>query len=355
MRGIPILIARAIYGISWFFLSPYLPYLIKSLDAPPYFTNLVPISFFASAAIMQVPAGIISTKLGMKKTYTLGLIIMGIGDSLIGLSPNIYTVLAFYAMTGFGASFFFSSAGGTLAVVNEGKVATVLGLYNAMFAVGGIIGLNWGFLDALLGFSYASLFLGAVTVVMGFLNWFSVYPNNKPDFRVIKDLRVVVIALATSGVWGAYYVVSEYFPSFTYYVLGKSAILTGSVSSVLLLSSVLGGTLTGLFENKDKVKGIVFTGILGVLPSILLYTDFYEIGLFIMGLFNELCISIIYSLVVNFVKSQNSSLSLAVVNAIQIGVGMNELLLPSITGFYVWVAVSIVSIIPLLLLLVVWR
>ena len=350
MRGVPILLARAVYGTSWFFLSPYLPYLIGSIHAPHYFASLIPLSFFASAAIMQVPAAIISTKLGMKRTYTLGLIIMGVSDFLIGLFKEPYTILILYAFTGFGASFFFSSAGGTLAVLNEGRVTTALGLYNAMFAVGGILGLNWGFVDSILGFKLASIFLGSLTALMGIVNWFASYPNNRPNFNVIKDVRVAIIALATSGIWGSYYVVSEYFPSFSFYVLGRSAIITGSMSSILLLSSVLGGALSALIERRDKIKWIVITGVLGVIPVISLYTPYYEVGLFIMGFFNEMSISVIYSLVVDIVKSGNSSLSLAVINAIQIGLGMNELIIPSIAGFYVWVVVCLVSTLPLFLL-----
>ena len=342
MRGLPILIARAIYGISWFFLSPYLPYLV-----PKDMVELIPFSFFATAAVMQIPAGVISTKLGMKRTYSLGLIIMGLSDTLIGFVRNPYLILILYSITGFGASFFFSSAGGTLAVINEGRVTTVMGLYNAMFSVGGIIGLNWGFLDELLGFAYASAILGIATLLAGFINLLYNYHNVKPDFRVIKDKRISLIALLTAGVWGSFYVVSEYFPSFSYYYFGESSINVSSISSVLLLSSFIGGLASRLAENRVK-QLVVLICFFGVVPVLSLYTRLYFIGLVAMGVFNEMAISLIYSLAINYSRSANSSVSLALVNAIQIGVGMTELLIPAVVGYFTWFFVALVSSLPLI-------
>ncbi|BFI76057.1 MFS transporter [Sulfurisphaera ohwakuensis] len=351
MRGYPILFARIIYGASWFFLSPYIPYLLSEFSAPKYFANLIPLSFFVTAAIMQIPAGLISTRLGMKNTYTLGLIIMGISDSLIGLSKDIGEVLFLYALTGFGASFFFSSAGGTLALINEGRTILVMGLYNAMFSVGGILGLNWGFVDSLVGFTYASLLLGSLTIIAGIINYVISYQNVKPEFKVLKNRNVFLVALSTVGVWGSYYVVSEYFPTFSYYVLGESSIITGSLSSLLLLSSVIGGvfTFTFSFIKNDKLR-IIISSILGVIPVVFLY-NYFLIGLVIMGIFNEMAISIIYAFVVKEVRSENSSLALAEVNSIQIGLGMLELLLPYLSLEYLWYLVIMVSLLPLLILI----
>lgn len=351
MKGYPILFARAIYGASWFFLSPYIPYILHMFSSPKYFANLIPLSFFITAAIMQLPSGIISTKLGMKRTYTLGLFIMGISDFLIGLSSNIYEVLILYAMTGFGASFFFSSAGGTLAVINEGQTILAMGFYNAMFSVGGIIGLNWGFLDSMLGFSKASFLLGILTIIAGVVNYFSSYTNVKPDFKVLKNRKVFLVAFGTAGVWGSYYVVSEFFPSFSYYVLRVSSIIIGSISSILVISSAIGGLFTFILSaiKSDKLR-IALASVLGTLPVLLLY-NYFILGLIIMGAFNEIAISVIYAYAIKEVRSENSSLALAEVNSIQIGLGMLELLLPYVSLQMLWYLVAFVSLIPLLLLL----
>lgn len=349
MKGYPILMARAIYGISWFFLSPYIPYLLKDFSAPSYFANLIPLSFFISAAIMQIPASIISTKLGMKNTYTLGLIIMGASDALIGLSKNIYEVIALYGLTGFGASFFFSSAGGTLAALNEGRTLLVMGLYNAMFSLGGILGLNWGLLDEIIGFRLSSILLGILTIFAGVINYFSNYVNLKGDFRVLKNKKVILIASLTAGVWGSYYVVSEYFPSFAYYVFHKSSVIIGSISSILLLSSFIGGSSSFIMNRLKERDRIVISSLLGVLPVLLLYNYFF-IGLVILGVFNEMSISIIYAYVIKEVGSENSSLALAETNSLQIGLGSLELLLPYVSLTNLWYLVALISILPLIVL-----
>ena len=350
MKGYPIFFARIIYGISWFFLSPYIPYLLKDFSAPSYFANLIPLSFFISAAIMQIPAGIISTKLGMKLTYTIGLIIMGISDMLIGLSENVYEVIALYGLTGFGASFFFSSAGGTLAVMNEGRTLLIMGLYNAMFSVGGILGLNWGFFDSLIGFRFSSILLGVLTLLAGVVNYFMRYSNYKGNFHVLKNRNVILVASTTAGVWGTYYVVSEYFPSFSYYIFHKSSILVGSISSILLLSSFVGGSLSFIMNKLEERTRVFLSSLLGVIPVLLLY-NYFILGLIILGIFNEMAISIIYAYVIREVRSENSSLALAETNSIQIGLGSLELLLPYLSLNDLWYLVCIISLLPLVVLI----
>lgn len=349
MKGYPILTARVIYGISWFFLSPYIPYLLKDFSAPSYFANLIPLSFFISAAIMQIPAGIISTKIGMKNTYTLGLIIMGISDALIGLSNNIYEVIVLYGLTGFGASFFFSSAGGTLAALNEGRTLLVMGLYNAMYALGGILGLNWGLLDEILGFRLSSVVLGILTIFAGIVNYFANYVNLKGNFHVLKNRKVILVASLTAGVWGTYYAVSEYFPSFAYYVFHKSSIIIGSISSVFLLASFIGGSISFIMNRLKERDRIIISSMLGVLPVLLLY-NYFIVGLLILGIFNEMSISIIYAYVIKEVGSENSSLALAETNSLQIGLGSLELLLPYVSLSNLWYLVAIISVLPLIAL-----
>ena len=350
MRGYPILIARVIYAISWFFLSPYIPYLLENFSAPSYFANLIPLSFLISAAIMQIPAGIISTKLGMRLTYVTGLIIMGISDIFIGLSENIYEVIILYGLAGLGAAFFFSSAGGTLAAINEGKTLLVMGLYNAMFSLGGILGLNWGVIDSLIGFRFSSILLGLLTILAGIINYFMNYTNLKGNFHVLKNKNVIIVASATAGVAGTYYVVSEYFPSFSYYVFHKSSIIVGSFSSILLLSAFVGSSLTFTMSKLKEKTRILVSSMLGILPVLLLY-NYYLLGLIILGVFNEMAISIIYAYVVKEVGNENSSLALAETNSIQIGLGSLELLLPYVSLINLWYLVFIVSLLPLLTLI----
>ena len=286
----------------------------------------------------------------MRLTYVSGLIIMGISDILIGLSGNVYEVIILYGLAGFGAAFFFSSAGGTLAGINEGKTLLVMGLYNAMFSLGGILGLNWGIFDSLLGFRFSSILLGVLTLLAGIINYFMNYVNFKGDFHVLKNKNVILVASATAGVSGTYYVVSEYFPSFSYYFFHKSSILIGSISSILLLSAFVGSSLTFTMNKLKEKNRIIVSSFLGILPALLLY-NYFVLGLIILGLFNEMAISVIYAYVIKEVGNENSSLALAETNSIQIGLGSLELLLPYVSLNYLWYLTSIVSLLPLLILI----
>ncbi len=323
IRGFAILFSRVIYSINWFFLSPIIPFLLHKYSLPQNYSALIPISFFIGAAFMQIPSALISTKIGMKTTYSLGLLIMGVTDILIAFSNSFLQLLIFYGLTGAGAAFFFSSAGGTLASLYSNKTATIMGIYNSLYSIGGAIGLTWGLLDEKIGFVPSTLLLGSLTIVLGIINLFSNYENYKPKLRVITNRNVLLVALGTAGAWGEFYTISELYPSFADFVLKKSPITYGLFSSILLYSTMVGGFLTflmDLFKNR-RFLGLAISTILGIIPALMLYTNYFLVGMVILGLFNQISISLAYAMAIDFVSAENSSIALGELNAIQIGTG----------------------------------
>ncbi|MBP1357648.1 MAG: hypothetical protein JZD40_04075 [Sulfolobus sp.] len=189
-----------------------------------------------------------------------------------------------------------------------------------------------------------------MSITAGLINYFMPYGNHRANFKVLKNKKVFLVSSLTAGVWGTYYVVSEYFPSFSFYVLHQSSIVAGSISSLLLLSSVIGGFFTFLLYRFREKTRVIVSSVLGVLPVLLLY-KYYELGLILLGIFNEMAISVIYAFVIREVGSENSSLALAEANSLQIGLGSLELLLPYISLSNLWYLVLLASLLPLSLLL----
>lgn len=346
LKGATILSARVIYAMSWFFLSPIIPLLEAYYHSA--LPGLLPEAFFTSAAVMQIPSGLLSSRIGMKYTFTAGLVVMGISDMAIGLSPSPVIQLLSYGLTGFGASMFFSSAGGVLAHLNQGRSTTIMGIYNAMFSLGGILGLLWGSVDQVIGWRLGTSLIGILTLVMGIINYvMRDVPNLYPEIRVTLRPDVALLAVSTSGVWGVYYVVSEYLPTFKHIQTSASPILVGDITTLLLFTSAVGGIISYAFQGKSS-KFILPFSLVSVFSVFLMYSALYFIPLLILGVTDELVISLIYGEVVDMVGSENSSIALAVTNAIQIGIGTVVMFFSSIDFRQIWAVAGAMSLILLL-------
>jgi ACDE family multidrug resistance protein len=348
MKGKSIYVARVIYSISWFYLAPYIPYIIYKFNIQASLAGFVPFAFFIGSGTMQVPSAYLSTKIGLRNTLCLGLLTMSISSLAVGLSFTFFQLLVFYFIGGIGASMFFSSGGAIIAELNKNNLSRLMGLYNAAFSIGGIIGLNWIFFDKALSFTYASLLLSLLTLISLLIN--IKVPNVKPTWKTIRNRNVLYLGISTSGVWGIYYAIGELFPNFAFDFLHISIVESGEIASLLLFSSFVGGLLGFIGDKIGKLKGLIISSLIGIFPSLLLYTKFFIIGIIILGIFNELAISIMYSIVALEAKGANTGIGLAEVNSLNIILGTWLDPLATFIGFYSWITLVLISVIPLVLI-----
>ena len=96
-----------IVGLRFFGLFIVLPVLsIYALDMPgatPFLAGLVVGGYALTQAAFQVPFGLMSDKIGRKKTLLLGLIVFIVGSVVAAMSDNIYMLLAGRFLQGAGA------------------------------------------------------------------------------------------------------------------------------------------------------------------------------------------------------------------------------------------------------------
>ena len=348
MKGKTILASRLIYAMAWFFVAPAIPKILESYGLSPRFTGLVPVAFFLATGAMQVPSALISSKIGAKRAYITGLAVMGLSEMSLGVSDSLPEILASYFVTGVGASLFFSSAGGLLAELNPGRESRAMGLYNAFFSIGGTLGYLWGYVEEGLGFREASELLGVLTLVMSGLNSLTDYPNPKGGKGRVENLGdIVVLSLATSGVWGVYYLVAESFPSFLYFEYGVPVAFSSALASALTVSSALGGFIATRLK-ADNVWAFVVFSTLGVLPTLGIYSaNAYLPSLLALGALNEMAISVVYSLTLRLSGRGLGVLGLAIVNSGNILGGIGLVSLTYLSFYYSYliaVAISVVEI-----------
>ena len=144
-----------IVGLRFFGLFIVLPVLsIYALDMPgatPFLAGLVVGGYALTQAIFQVPFGLMSDKVGRKKTLFFGLIIFAAGSVVAAMSDNIYMLLAGRFLQGAGAIGSVVSAMIADLVKEEQRahaMAIMGGIIAMSFAaamvIAPIVGANWG-------------------------------------------------------------------------------------------------------------------------------------------------------------------------------------------------------------------
>ncbi len=106
----------------------------KQIGASHWQVEMLFTSYLLMMAIMMIPAGILASRVGVKRLMVTGLIIVTIFAALCGFSNNIPQLSIFRAGWGLGNSFFFATAM-TLLIVLSGEVKAV-GLYEAAIGLG---------------------------------------------------------------------------------------------------------------------------------------------------------------------------------------------------------------------------
>ncbi|MGC8606415.1 MAG: MFS transporter [Vulcanisaeta sp.] len=354
--AIIIILARIIYSVYWFYLAPALPIIGIELRVSKALLGLIPLMFIVGAASFQVPAGIIASYMGNARTAGLGLLIMSITGSLIPFSSNFYEILIFRLIAGIGAALFFSTGATILSTTYPDRVGTLLGIYNAAFGLGSGIGLAWGVMYTFLGWKSSILLLSIIGIPLAFTIFF-IQGGYMRRLRIRFSYNAVIIGIATSGFWGAYYAAGNLLPTYAV-ARGLPLYLSSLLTSIMLFSSIFGGLSGRIIDViRNKVLLIVALTVLGTIPLISIPT--LNIAAIIiagglMGYTNELTLTAAYVLVA---KHENPALSLATLNALNMAIGMwlsilfTEVMV--ISYLLPWVLMIIISLVllPLLLLL----
>jgi len=97
----------SIIGLRFFGLFIVLPvlsiYAVEMPDATPFLAGVVVGGYALTQALFQVPFGLMSDKIGRKKTLLLGLLIFILGSIVCAMSDSIYTLMLGRFLQGAGA------------------------------------------------------------------------------------------------------------------------------------------------------------------------------------------------------------------------------------------------------------
>ncbi|WP_166905337.1 MFS transporter [Mycobacterium sp. DL440] len=121
-------------------VDPILKPIADNLDASPSQVSLLFTSYMAVMGVAMLITGVVSSRIGPKRTLLLGLVIIIAGAGLAGMSENVMQIVGWRALWGLGNALFIATALATIVNSAKGSVAQAIILYEAALGLGIAIG-----------------------------------------------------------------------------------------------------------------------------------------------------------------------------------------------------------------------
>ena len=361
---------RAIYTVNWFNISPALPLIAVELGIDQPTIGFLTSSFLLGAGIFQIPAGVLSSRWGPKNISQLGILILSLSGIGEGLAVNFPSLFAARFSLGIGAALFFAPAIGVLTpLFRPEEEGFVLGLYNAMFNVGGALGLfGWAFLFEVWNWRLG-LILGGVLGLILFTVGQLVIPRDNKVKRVrgsmwlaFKSRNIILIAFGIVGIWGGVFTTSQLLPKFLSDAYQVPTGEAGLIASLIMFSAIIGGPVGGKLSDRTRQRKIfmIIPG-LGVALGLALIGASGSTALWFLvpaiGFMDAIVFSTEYASASQYpeVGKEYAPLAISVINCVQIlgsfFIPITFAILGYSTGWYFLGIASAIFLIPLFWLL----
>ncbi|MDF2823830.1 MAG: transporter [Mycobacterium sp.] len=121
-------------------VDPILKPIADNLDATPSQVSLLFTSYMAVMGVAMLVTGVISSRIGPKRTLLLGLVIIIAGAGLAGMSETVMEIVGWRALWGLGNALFVATALATIVSSARGSVAQAVILYEAALGLGIAVG-----------------------------------------------------------------------------------------------------------------------------------------------------------------------------------------------------------------------
>ena len=270
--------------LNWFDVATAFP-----LIGAEFKVGIGPLSYLISLYIVgygltHIPGGMLATRIGMKKTLVLGLLMQGLAGVMSGLSYS-YSELAFFrVVSGISGSVFIAVA--TAAVVvwfRERNVTLALGLTGgAAFSAGAAFALYvWVYVQRATGWHTSLALAGAFELIVAFVTMvgFQVPKGHQLLGGARFDRAALRASLASRDLWiygiallggyGAYFTTSQLFSEYVTIDRHFDPASGGLLSALILLAGIPASVLGGYFADRSRNLRLFVVGPLVIVAALL--------------------------------------------------------------------------------------
>jgi predicted MFS family arabinose efflux permease len=121
-------------------VDPILKPIADNLNASASQVSLLFTSYMAVMGVAMLITGVVSSRIGPKRTLLLGLAIIIVGAGLAGMSETVTEIVGWRALWGLGNALFIATALATIVSSARGSVAQAIILYEAALGLGIAVG-----------------------------------------------------------------------------------------------------------------------------------------------------------------------------------------------------------------------
>lgn len=121
-------------------VDPILKPIADNLNASPSQVSLLFTSYMAVMGVAMLVTGVVSSRIGPKRTLLLGLVVIIAGAGLAGMSDTVMGIVGWRALWGLGNALFIATALATIVSSARGSVAQAIILYEAALGLGIAVG-----------------------------------------------------------------------------------------------------------------------------------------------------------------------------------------------------------------------
>ncbi|HUC14949.1 MAG TPA: MFS transporter [Acidimicrobiales bacterium] len=293
--------------LNWFDVAAAFPLIGAEFKVGLGSLGLLISLYIVGYGLMHIPGGVLATKIGMKRTLVLGLLVQGAAGVMSGLSYSYFELAFFRVVSGIGGSVFVAMTAASMVVwFREKGVTFALGVTGgAAFSAGAALALYvWLYVQRSEGW-HTSMVLGgvfellvaAVTVVAFRL------PEDGHSLGGMKfDRAALWSALMTRDLWiygiallggyGAYFTTSQLFSEYVTTDRHFDPSAGGLLSALILLAGIPGSVLGGHLADRSTNLRMFVVGplvaiaallaLIPVVPNILLWPLGIGIGFFLI-------------------------------------------------------------------------
>src|SRR4029079_11040315 len=117
-------------------VDPILKPIAEQRHASPSQVSLLFTSYMAVMGVAMLITGVVSSRIGAKRTLLLGLVLIIVFSALAGASDTVGAIVGFRAGWGLGNALFIATALSTIVVSARGSVAQAIILFEAALGLG---------------------------------------------------------------------------------------------------------------------------------------------------------------------------------------------------------------------------
>lgn len=298
-------------------VDPILPAISSQLGASQSEVPLLFTSYNAVMAMTMLITGAISTRLGIKKTLILGVVIIALFSTFSGLSGNVWTIIGFRGFWGFGNGLFVATALAAIVTFSKKGTAKAVILYEAAIGLGFSMGPLIGGMLGEISWKYPFISVG-ILMIVAFIFLIISMPNSKEQnkennvssptslldpFRAMKYRSIRVFGISACLYNFGFFTLIAYAP----FVLGLDA---RGIGFVFLAWGVLVAVTSVLVAPALQRK-------FGAIKSMYVTLLSFAITLMIMGIWTSIQWIVIASIIFTgvLIGNNNTLMTTAVMKA----------------------------------------